>query len=83
MKCFALGLVGSMEWGIGACRSHLPHLGSWKLVRCPSLQPGQLIGPPGGWRRNWSLSGQVLGSESRGRVWLEPILWVLSEGLGG
>lgn len=38
MKCFALGLMGSMEWGIGACLT-CPYLGSWKLVRCPSPQP--------------------------------------------
>lgn len=82
MKCFALGLMGSMEWGIGACLT-CPYLGSWKLVRCPSPPPRWLIGPPGGRRRNWSLSSQVLGSASRGRVWLEPTLWVLSEGLGG
>lgn len=61
--------------------SHVPLLGLLE-AKDASPQPRWLIGP-GGLEKELALSSQVLGSESRGRVWLEPTLWVLSVGLGG
>ena len=85
-KVFPLRPVGMVSSVMGASWSHLPPLG---LLKAGLSAPHCSLGSPGSPHACWvsegklALRGQGLGSEPRGRVWLEPTLLLLSERFGG